>query len=110
MMTFETFKGRDNKYYFQLVADSGKILLLSKGYGEKDNVVPEIESLRNVFISDNSIEKKATYSGLHFFNIKGSNGLVKVSSTVFDTPEIMGRWLWKIKKEVSETRIMETIR
>lgn len=109
-MKFETFKGDNSKFYFHLVDDSGKVLLFSKGYMQKESAMAEIELIRNNFTLSLFIEKKVTESGLHFFNLKSNNGQVVGTSPVFDTFEIMGRWIWKIKKEVSKTKILETMR
>jgi len=108
-MKFETYKGTNNALYFRLVADSGKILISSEGYKQKQNVMKGIESVKRTLPLSDGIEKRVTENGLHFFDVKNPNGQIVITSAVFDSPEKRNRWLWKMQNEIAEAKVLETI-
>lgn len=107
MMNFEVFKGNNDELYFRLVDTTGKILLSSEGYKQKDSVLNGIESVKKNLPLPTGIEMKESTNGKHFFNIKSTNGQVVGTSTMFDTVELRDKWLTDLKKEITETKVVE---
>lgn len=94
MMNFEVFKGSNSELFFRLVDNSGKTILTSERYKQKDSAL-------------NGIEMKESTNGKHFFNIKSTNGQVVSTSTMFDNIELRNKWLTDMKKETSMTKVIE---
>jgi len=109
MTKFETYRGANTEIYFRLVDDKGKILLSSEGYKQKESVLSGIESVKKNLPLPTAIEKKATEKGMHFFNVKSTNGQVVGTSTMFDTPELRDKWLSDLQKEVPKMQVIDTI-
>ncbi|MGK2864630.1 MAG: DUF1508 domain-containing protein [Chitinophagaceae bacterium] len=108
MMKFETYKGNNNEHYFRLTDNTGKILLSSEGYKQKESVMNGIESVKKNLPMPAAIEKKESTHGKHFFNVKSTNGQVVGTSTMFDTPELRDQWLYELQKEASQLMVEET--
>ncbi len=110
MTKFETYRGKNNELYFRLTDDTGKVLLSSEGYKQKESVLNGIESVKKNLPLPAAIEKKATEKGMHFFNVKSTNGQVVGTSAMFDSPEIRDKWLSNLQKEIAEMQVLDTIK
>ena len=83
---FDVFEGRDGRFYFNLHAGNGEIVLHSQGYDT------EASALNGAFsVSDNGVTKtnydiKAASGGGYYFNLKSAaNGQVIGTSEVYST-------------------------
>src|SRR5690606_5269548 len=72
---FEVKQGEGGKYYFNLKADNGQVILSSQGYASKNGCLKGVESVRNNG-SAASFEKKTAANGKFYFNLKASNAQV----------------------------------
>lgn len=108
-MNFEVYKGNNNELYFRLVDTTGKILLSSEGYKQKENVLNGIESVKKNLPLPTGIEKKESSNGKHFFNVKSTNGQIVGTSTMFDTPDLRDKWIKDLLKEIPQTKVVETM-
>lgn len=76
-MKFEVFKGEnDGKFYFNLKAGNGQVILSSQGYVNKEDCLSGVESVRNHAADEKYFEVKESADGKGFFNLKASNGQV----------------------------------
>lgn len=107
MMNFEVFTGSNKELYFRLVDNSGKIILSSEGYKQKDSALNGIESVKKNLPLPTGIEMKESTNGKHFFNIKSTNGQVVSTSTMFDSVELRDKWLMEMKKEIPMMKVIE---
>ena len=63
-MKFEIFQSeKDNKYYFNLKAKNGQVILSSQGYAQKAGAKTGIESVRKNCGDDSCFEKKEAATG-----------------------------------------------
>lgn len=108
MMKFEVFKGNNSEMYFRLVDTTGKTLLSSEGYKQKESVLNGIESVKKNLPLPTGIEMKESTNGKHFFNVKSTNGQIVGTSTMFDTVELRDKWLADLKKEAPQLTVVET--
>ena len=80
---FETFKGKDGKYYFHLLAGNHEKVLKSQGYTSKAGANKGIESVKT-----NAVDKKAfkileARNGEYYFNIVAKNGEIIGTSETY---------------------------
>lgn len=106
-MKFEVFTGKNGEHYFRLADDSGKIILTSEGYKQKESALNGIESVKKNLPLPTGIEMKDSEKGKHYFNIKSTNGQVVGTSNMFDTVELRDQWLKNLKAEISTTKVVE---
>jgi uncharacterized protein YegP (UPF0339 family) len=71
---FVITKGRDDKYYFNLKAGNGEIILTSQGYKAKSDCLNGIESVKTNAAHDNRFECKKSNDGKEYFVLTASNG------------------------------------
>ena len=107
MMNFEVFTGSNSELYFRLVDKTGKVILSSEGYKQKESALSGIESVKKNLPLPTGIEMKESTNGKHFFNIKSTNGQVVGTSAMFDSIELRDKWLNDLKKEIPMTKVIE---
>ena len=108
-MKFEAYRGIDSGLYFRLVDNLGKILLISEGHGQKENVLNNIEAIKNNLPSIYTVEKIETKKGVYYFKLKSADGHVVVTSTAFNSPEMRDEWLSDLQKEATNVQIVDNI-
>lgn len=72
---FEVFQSeKNNKFYFNLKAKNGQIILSSQGYADKGGAMNGIESCKKNAPDDSKFERKTAANGKFHFNLKAGNG------------------------------------
>ncbi len=81
---FEIFQSDKNeKYYFNLKAKNGQIILSSQGYADKNGAKNGIDSVKNNCDDDSRYERKTAANGKFHFNLKAGNGQIIGSSQMY---------------------------
>ena len=81
---FELFQSEKNdKYYWNLKAANGQVILSSQGYADKSGAKNGIESVKTNCGNDNCWELKTAANGKIHFNLKSTNGQVIGSSQMY---------------------------
>jgi len=81
---FELFKSEKNeKYYWNLKAGNGQIILSSQGYADKAGATNGIDSVKKNCSDANCFETKETANGKIHFSLKSTNGQVIGSSQMY---------------------------
>ena len=73
---FVITKGRDKKYYFNLKASNGQVILTSEGYNDKKGCKNGINSVKKNSQTDARFEVKASKGGQEYFVLNATNGQV----------------------------------
>jgi len=73
---FSVFKGIDAKYYFNLRAANGEIVMQSQSYSARTSAVGGVGSVQTNGKVASRYEIRATGSGEYYFVLKASNGAV----------------------------------
>ncbi len=107
MMRLEMQKRESNDYYFRLIDNGGKILLISESYNKKENVVSGIESLKYILPKPDHIEKKTTLQGKFFFHVK-NNGQIICTSGLFRTADICDKLLSEMQSEIAQVGVIDS--
>lgn len=82
---FETFKGKDSKYYFQLLAANGEELLRSEGYTTLASARKGITSAQKNGVLAAQFKVLATDDGAAYFNLVAGNNEVLAMSQTYAT-------------------------
>ncbi len=77
MAKFEIFRGKDNKFRFNLKADNGEVVLTSEAYEQLSGARNGIESVRtHAGDHDNYRLHESSKNGQFYFTLKAANNKV----------------------------------
>jgi hypothetical protein len=71
---FVITKGKDDKYYFNLKAGNGEVILTSQGYKARADCMNGIESVKKNSQSEGQFEVKKSNDGKDYFVLNATNG------------------------------------
>ncbi len=80
---FVITKGKDKKYYFNLKAGNGQVILTSQGYKDKKGCLNGIESVKKNAPNKARFEVKTSSNGKEYFVLNASNGQVIGKSQMY---------------------------
>jgi uncharacterized protein YegP (UPF0339 family) len=75
--------GKDKKYYFNLKASNGQVILTSQGYKDRRSCMNGIDSVRKNSTNDSRFEVKASKNGQEYFVLNATNGQVIGKSQMY---------------------------
>lgn len=84
MGKFQIKKGGGNKYYFNLKASNGQVILSSQGYASKDGCLNGIESVKANGNAAN-FERQTAKNGKFYFTLKAKNAQVIGQSEMYNS-------------------------
>ena len=82
---FETFTGKDGKFYFHLIAGNGQKVLQSQGYTTLASAKKGITSVRTNGVDAEAFDVLEADSGEHYFNLVAGNGKIIGTSQMYGT-------------------------
>lgn len=71
---FIVTKGKDDKFYFNLKAGNGEVILTSQGYKAKSDCMNGIESVKQNSQHESRFETKKSNDGKDYFSLMATNG------------------------------------
>jgi hypothetical protein len=80
---FFVFRGLDGKYYFNLRAGNGQIVLQSQAYTRRASAVAGTQSVRENGLQAGRYEVREASNGQHYFVLKAANGQVIGASELY---------------------------
>lgn len=80
---FDIFQGADDRYYFNLRAANGEIVLASQGYAAEASAFNGTFSVADNGLDADNYEIAESADGGYYFNLKASNGRVIATSEVY---------------------------
>ncbi|MBR9922848.1 MAG: YegP family protein [Bacteroidetes bacterium] len=105
-MKFEIFKSEKNdKFYFNLKAKNGQVILSSQGYAQKSGAKNGIESVRTNCGDDDLYEIKEASNGKVFFNLLAKNKQVIGSSQMYASKSGMQNGIESVKTNAPKAEI-----
>jgi len=108
-MGFDVFKSDKNgKYYFNLKAKNGQVILASQGYADMSGVKSGIASVkRNAANADNFTIKNST-DGKCFFNLIAGNNQVIGHSQVYSSKDSANKGIASVRENApnAETNML----
>jgi uncharacterized protein YegP (UPF0339 family) len=82
---FQVSRGKDEKFYFNLTAKNGQIILSSQGYTSKESCKSGVASVRKNCSNKKHYERKDAKDGQHYFVLKAVNSKVIGKSQMYKT-------------------------
>lgn len=80
---FVITKGKDNKFYFNLKASNGQVILTSQGYKDKKSCLNGIDSVKKNSKTDSRFEVKKSTNDREYFVLNATNGQVIGKSQMY---------------------------
>ncbi len=104
---FELKTSTNGKYYFNLKAGNGQIILSSEMYESKSAAENGIASVQKNAGDDGRYDRKESSSGKPYFNLKASNGQVIGKSEMYESTSAMENGIESVKKNAPDAPTVE---
>ena len=102
---FECKQGNDGKYYFNLRAKNGEVILTSQGYTSRSGLQIGVESTKMNAENMGSFESLKTITGASYFVLKAGNGAVIGKSEIYSSKEAMQNGINSVKVNATEAEL-----
>ncbi|ETN95375.1 hypothetical protein SAMN04487906_2472 [Zhouia amylolytica] len=103
---FELFQSEKNdKFYFNLKAKNGQVILSSQGYESKSGASNGINSIKENAEDDSKYERKTASNGKFHFNLKAGNGQIIGSSQMYASEAGMENGIESVKTNASSAGV-----
>ena len=104
---FELKKAKNGKFYFNLKAGNGEIILSSQMYADKRGAKNGIESVRKNSASEEQFESLEDKNGNPYFVLKAKNKEVIGKSESYSSSSSMKKGIASVMRNGSESRVVE---
>ena len=103
---FELFQSENNqKYYFNLKAKNGQVILSSQGYADRNGAINGIDSIKTNCGDDSKYERKTASNGKFHFNLKAANGQIIGSSQMYASEAGMENGIESVKTNAPDADV-----
>jgi uncharacterized protein YegP (UPF0339 family) len=102
---FQVSTGKDDKFYFNLTAANGQVILSSQGYASKDGCKTGIASVKKNSSNKKHFERKDSKDGSHYFVLKAANSKVIGKSQMYKTNQSSENGIDSIKTNAKLAKI-----
>lgn len=104
---FELKKSSNDKYYFNLKAGNGEVILSSEMYETKSSAENGIESVKKNAPLDERYEKKTSSKGEPYFVLKAANGQTIGVSEMYSSTSARDNGIESVKKNAPDATIVD---
>jgi len=105
---FELFQSENNqKFYFNLKAKNGQVILSSQGYADINGAKNGIDSIKKNCDDDSKFERKTATNGKFHFNIKAGNGQIIGSSQMYASEAGMENGIESVKTNAPDAEVKQ---
>lgn len=94
---FELKKSKNDKFFFNLLATNGQIILSSEMYEAKASAVNGIESVKKNAVDDARYERLVGKDGSSYFTLKATNGQVIGQSQMYSSEKARDNGIDSVK-------------
>jgi len=102
---FELKKSKNEKYFFNLKAGNGQIILSSEMYNSKASANNGIESVKKNGPDDGRYDRKESSSGQPFFTLKARNGEIIGKSEMYNSKAARENGIESVKKNAPDAAV-----
>ena len=102
---FQVSTGKDEKFYFNLTAANGQVILSSQGYKAKDGCKNGIASVKKNSTNKRHYERKDSKGGQFYFVLKATNSKVIGKSQMYKSNESSENGIDSIKTNAKIAKI-----
>ncbi len=107
MGKFTIKQAKNNKFYFNLKASNGQVILASQGYSTKSACENGILSVQKNGVDDKNFERNEAKDGQFYFNLKASNGQIIGTSEMYTTKAAMENGIASVGKNAPDASTSE---
>jgi uncharacterized protein YegP (UPF0339 family) len=104
---FELKQAQNGKFYFNLKASNGQIILSSEAYDTRAAAMKGIESVRKNSTNDKRFERKTAKNGEAFFVLKAANGEPIGKSETYKTTRSMENGIASVTKNAANSTVAD---
>lgn len=104
---FELKRSKDDKFYFNLKAGNGQVILSSQRYGARADAEGGIESVRTNAASPQRFERKTAANGDPYFVLKAANGQVIGKSEMYSSSSAMENGISSVQTNAPEAGLSD---
>ena len=104
---FEIKKAKNGKFFFNLKAGNGEIILSSQMYADKRGCKNGIESVRKNAVSEGQFESLADKNGNPYFVLKAKNKEVIGKSESYSSKSSMKKGIASVMRNGPASRVVE---
>jgi uncharacterized protein YegP (UPF0339 family) len=102
---FQVSTGKDDKFYFNLTAKNGLVILSSQGYKAKDGCINGIASVKKNSTNKKNYERKDSKDDHYYFVLKAANSKVIGKSQMYTTNVSSENGIDSIKSNARRAKI-----
>ena len=102
---FQVSTGKDDKFYFNLTAANGQVILSSQGYKGKDGCLNGIFSVKKNSTNKKHFERKDSKGGQYYFVLKAMNSKVIGKSQMYKSNDSSENGIESIKTNAKIAKI-----
>ena len=106
---FEIKTGKDNQFYFNLIAANNEPILRSEGYSAKASCTNGIESVKANAATDERYQRKTAKDGQFYFNLAATNGEVIGTSEMYTSEQSRDGGIEAVKREAPGATVEDKI-
>ncbi len=104
---FELKVSKNGKYYFNLLAANGQIILSSEMYESKAAAENGISSIAKNAVDDGRYDRLTSKSGDPYFVVKAANGQVIGQSEIYTSTASMENGINSVKTNAPDAKTVE---
>jgi uncharacterized protein len=102
---FQVTSGKDDKFYFNLTAGNGQVILSSQGYKGKEGCLNGITSVKKNSSNKKHFERKDSKGGQYYFVLKAANSKVIGKSQMYKSNESSENGIQSIKTNAKQAKV-----
>lgn len=106
---FELRKSKNDKFYFNLKASNGQVILTSEMYESKPAAINGIESVKKNSQDDARFERRLNNANEPYFILKATNGQEIGRSEYYSSEAALNNGIESVKKNAPEAEVDETV-
>lgn len=104
---FQMSKGRSGKFYFNLTAKNGQVILTSQGYATKVGARNGIKAVKACSKRKTLFERKTAKNGKYYFVLTSPNGQTIGKSEMYSSSSGRSNGIASVKANAGGARINE---
>ena len=104
---FEIKKAKNGKFFFNLLATNGQVILSSQMYAAKPGAKRGIASVQSNAGKEDRFERLKSKSGKPYFVLKAGNRQVIGTSEQYNTPKAMENGIKSVGKNAPDAKIID---
>ena len=104
---FEVKKAKNGKFYFNLKAGNGEIILTSQMYADRGGCTNGIDSVKTNSASEDQFDEMEDKNGKPYFVLKAKNSQVIGRSEAYSSKSSMKKGIASVMRNAPDARVVE---